>query len=291
MGNNSFPTIRFNNSDLVANETSARRLFFVNPKKKDVHFTLVNCATLDAARPVSYGYGGMAKFVLNVTNQNFVYIFVSERHNFYFAHMFGLYGSSFNYDSLPPGNRTFFYKDYTIHRTHWKRIEGGNFPCTKDTTAPRPEICIGSFIEHRVGCRNAFQRGPSANPSLPECRTMQQYRQWAEWTFQVINGDEHKVHNLTGCLPPCDSFSYTLKTQNGLMSMEATQRSMTMFARFTKGSYKQLEEYFVYTGNNLVADIGGYLGLLLGHSLYSIVCSLEDLKKIYMKFLFKWGRG
>ena len=34
------------------------------------------------------------------------------------------------------------------------------------------------------------------------------------------------------------------------------------------------EQYFIYDENALIADIGGYLGLLLGHSILSIFQTL-----------------
>ncbi len=37
------------------------------------------------------------------------------------------------------------------------------------------------------------------------------------------------------------------------------------------GTYEVREQYFIYDGNTFIADIGGYLGLLLGHSILSIV--------------------
>ena len=36
------------------------------------------------------------------------------------------------------------------------------------------------------------------------------------------------------------------------------------------GKFEKKEQYFIYNGNALIADIGGYLGLLLGFSVYSI---------------------
>ena len=39
---------------------------------------------------------------------------------------------------------------------------------------------------------------------------------------------------------------------------------------FFPGKFEKKEQYFIYNGNALIADIGGYLGLLLGFSIYSI---------------------
>ena len=42
------------------------------------------------------------------------------------------------------------------------------------------------------------------------------------------------------------------------------------------GNYEMKEQYFIYDGNALIADIGGYLGLLLGLSLFGIFNSCME---------------
>ncbi len=39
---------------------------------------------------------------------------------------------------------------------------------------------------------------------------------------------------------------------------------------FPSGKYEEREQYHVYDVDSLIADVGGYMGLLLGHSLYSL---------------------
>ena len=42
------------------------------------------------------------------------------------------------------------------------------------------------------------------------------------------------------------------------------------------GEYARKEHYFIYNGNALIADIGGYLSLLLGFSIFSIFRSFVE---------------
>ena len=58
---------------------------------------------------------------------------------------------------------------------------------------------------------------------------------------------------------------------------------------FEDGSYQLEEEYIVYDANDFIADVGGYLGLLLGHSILSI-CHMSAKWFTYTKIwraLFK----
>ena len=43
-----------------------------------------------------------------------------------------------------------------------------------------------------------------------------------------------------------------------------------MIFRFEDGSYQLQEEYIVYDINDFIADVGGYMGLLLGYSVLSM---------------------
>ena len=45
---------------------------------------------------------------------------------------------------------------------------------------------------------------------------------------------------------------------------------MRLAFHFEDGSYSVREEYIVYDMSNFIADVGGYLGLLMGHSILSI---------------------
>ena len=45
----------------------------------------------------------------------------------------------------------------------------------------------------------------------------------------------------------------------------------------SSGEYEKKEHYFIYDGNTLIADIGGYLSLLLGFSILSIFKSFVDI--------------
>ena len=44
----------------------------------------------------------------------------------------------------------------------------------------------------------------------------------------------------------------------------------------SSGEYEKKEHYFIYDGNTLIADMGGYLGLLLGFSIFSIFKSVME---------------
>ncbi len=48
---------------------------------------------------------------------------------------------------------------------------------------------------------------------------------------------------------------------------------------FPTNEYIEKTEYFLYGFPSLMADFGGYLGLLLGHSLLSLYDLMSELRK------------
>ena len=56
-----------------------------------------------------------------------------------------------------------------------------------------------------------------------------------------------------------------------------------MFISMHDSSYLQEEQYLIYDYNGFIADIGGYMGLLLGSS----ILSLFDLAEKFLRALHK----
>ena len=75
----------------------------------------------------------------------------------------------------------------------------------------------------------------------------------------------------TGCLPNCVRDEISLEDGETSRSWRETRNPiLTMVFLFKDGTYQMQEEYVIYDMNDFIADVGGYLGLLLGHSVLSI---------------------
>ena len=87
----------------------------------------------------------------------------------------------------------------------------------------------------------------------------------------LVTGNENAVYNLTGCLSLCDKSEYSIGQYTDLRVNQWGYKNilaLNFFMPTTTHSVK--EQYVIYDGNSFVADVGGYLGLLLGHSLLGI---------------------
>ena len=85
---------------------------------------------------------------------------------------------------------------------------------------------------------------------------------------------EEEISETTGCLPPCTRSEYVLTTGPKVAASkrltDARNFTYAFVLVFGTGRYELKEQFRVYDGDSFVADVGGYMGLLLGHSVVSI---------------------
>ena len=95
---------------------------------------------------------------------------------------------------------------------------------------------------------------------------------WAEYLSSWRYKTELDIYNMTGCTPTCDRISIRLE-QMPVVKPKLPPGSFTplnLEFMYRDGMYTIEKEYYVYGVEDFLADIGGDLGLLLGHSLLSI---------------------
>ena len=130
--------------------------------------------------------------------------------------------------------------------------------------------CITKFIEKQHGCQTTFIK---SNESLPFCDLTQMKPGVNLLTTKISNMDEAHVHSLTGCLPPCQYEEFVLKEgaiKEGWACQPNGSKPLELEILVPTGRYEEKEQYVVYDTNSLIADVGGFLGLLLGHSMLSL---------------------
>ena len=86
------------------------------------------------------------------------------------------------------------------------------------------------------------------------------------------------IYDLYGCLPHCEHDEIHVKRIGSpFFEYKASNPRFTLELQFEDGSYHTTEEYIIYDTDSFIADIGGYLGLLLGHSILSIYSTLVGM--------------
>ena len=89
--------------------------------------------------------------------------------------------------------------------------------------------------------------------------------------------DLNQFHFRCGCPFKCRRRMITLTVLSQNFKNHTTRHtSFTKYAKFNFQPYfKEFSFHILYSGSSLVADIGGYLGLFLGLSVFGMVQLLE----------------
>jgi hypothetical protein len=75
-----------------------------------------------------------------------------------------------------------------------------------------------------------------------------------------------KVYILTGCLSACEKNEYTLTPVTERLPADKLKKHQFQISLiFPTGRHVLKEQYVIYDPSSFIADVGGYLGLLLGH--------------------------
>ena len=86
---------------------------------------------------------------------------------------------------------------------------------------------------------------------------------------------------MTGCLSSCKKDQYSIAvdpaiTETAWEELGEVPCQVHIQFRILDSSYKVEEQYILYEMDSFIADVGGYMGLLLGFSLLSIYMAFED---------------
>ncbi len=71
-----------------------------------------------------------------------------------------------------------------------------------------------------------------------------------------------QASDMTGCVSRCTFEKYSLEPWRTKPASDAGRSTFHLYHYL--GEIVVEEEFYLYDGDNLIADVGGYLGLLLG---------------------------
>ena len=190
-------------------------------------------------------------------------------------HHENLYGSQFS--SIKTGftyNNTYYYK-ITLTKHHVKEFNQPSERCSDQLKNPNTGVCIASYIEKELGCNPRIFG--SLSTSRPYCNSLSQLKSLANLTNAFRQYSGNQIYDTAGCLASCDRDEYG--KMDAVMSETSSDPIKDLHIAFLirSGSYEEKEEYLLYDTNSFIADAGGFMGLCLGLSLYSLYNELADL--------------
>ena len=183
----------------------------------------------------------------------------------------GVYGSVFRKIKVPEDSKrrpmSSFWQYYVI-KNKLQAIDRKGQRCYNDDGL-RKSVgrCIVKYLEDSHNCT---VHNLMANNSREFCTKLQLGAINAENNI-IQDLSEADLANLTTCLPRCSRDEMSLRETPRISSYPSGPNPrMTLSFLFYDGSFDVREEYLVYDICNLIADVGGYMGLLVGQSILGI---------------------
>ena len=109
-------------------------------------------------------------------------------------------------------------------------------------------------------------------PNRPLCNTVAQLNAFANLSKKLESAEATNMYEMTGCLSACHKNKYELTIEEESYRTLYGYHPSEVLLIFTiyERSYVEEEEYVIYDLNSFGADVGGFMGLVLGFSLLSI---------------------
>ena len=175
-------------------------------------------------------------------------------------------------------NKQYFYK-VELTKYHLIALDQPSEHCARNNN-PDTSSCINKFIETELGCSPRIYGVDVNTQTKHHCNSSYQLKSLANISKQFDDINANTIYNLTGCLASCQRDEYeriitpVLSTHD---SQEPNRSQLNLQFSFVDGSYEVKEQYLLYDTDSFTADVGGFLGLLLGCSIFSLYKELVDL--------------
>ena len=147
---------------------------------------------------------------------------------------------------------------------------------------------IRKLFKDKLACKSALINGINLSSKVPMCSDNETSRNITSDAIEIFVS---RMQNLDefGCPLPCSHFTYSInlvrqhKNAFELFTGENRTEDYHLFFYYSSLESDVESENLIVDFPNLVANIGGYLGLLLGFSCLTIYLSVLDLAKAKIK--------
>ena len=164
-----------------------------------------------------------------------------------------------------------YHQRILLSKSHWKALDQPSERCVEDTKTQNASSCIANFIEGRLGCKVGLHGSDSLQKTACNNAT-----QLLRISNSFKEADANKIYRITGCLASCEKDEYH-KIDGTLIESRKKPYDTKIEFKIMDVSYQEMEQYLIYDFNSFIADVGGFMGLLLGFSVLSMVNEIIDL--------------
>ncbi|XP_057654223.1 acid-sensing ion channel 5 [Diorhabda carinulata] len=145
------------------------------------------------------------------------------------------------------------------------------------------ELCINREIAQITNCTVPWMVLPE-NETFEECNTYSSVKT----SIRLYTNDVVRNHFLENCNCPL-SCNFTIYKTSIISrrSIESALKPDCMIRLYCTNLILTMSEILGYDSNQLLSDIGGSLGFLLGLSVISLICLLEEISRLIFRLFFK----
>ena len=172
-------------------------------------------------------------------------------------------------------------------QTDTKNMNKSNYTCYEDNSNTFMH-CMENYYSRKLGCTLPWSvNNISENNSMTICKGKEKFNQYKNIAMNILKPEENNELINEGCfIPDCVQISWKIKKEI-IKSQKRNGELVTGFQYewFEHSKVLVREEVQLYTLINFFAEVGGYLGLLLGESLLSyIITSSKWVQVVWVKF-------
>ena len=99
----------------------------------------------------------------------------------------------------------------------------------------------------------------------------------AKITNELSFMDGNGIYKITGCMASCEMNRYKVSVPSIRSAIRPKLQYVKLYLFVKTGLFEEREQYLIYDWNSFIADVGGFLGLLLGWSMYSLYQELAAI--------------
>ena len=171
-----------------------------------------------------------------------------------------------------------------------QNINKSNYTCNEVASNGFMQ-CMEYYYSKKLGCVlpwTLFQ--DRNNHSMNVCKGNEKYWEFKNVSMNILKSEENPELNKVDCfIPDCQQRSWSIRFRETFETKVVTNEKDSNVSGFVYDMPQDTKtlvrkEVRLYTAVNFFAEVGGYLGLLLGESLISyLIISSKWIQIIYQK--------
>ena len=154
-------------------------------------------------------------------------------------------------------------RSYMITKKKIMNLSTTKSPCQNGFNISQ---CLTNYIQNNTGCRYPWSTNLL---HLKNCSNEQDIKKYYSIANQFQSNSPVKMLQQADCKIPCEYYKYDAHMNYAYNDIDENGRNYILQLYMSYDDVQVEEQYRLYKLGDLTADIGGYLGLLLGISLLS----------------------